>query len=106
MLRLDINLVFTIINLLVLYFLMKKILFKPVNNIIAQREEAIKKQFDDADEAQKKGAHAGNLIKAIAGLVGGGGGGCPNMAQAGGKKPEGVADALAKVAEVVSEQVK
>ena len=54
MLRLDINLVFTIINLLVLYFLMKKFLFKPVNNIIAQREEAIKKQFDDADEAQKK----------------------------------------------------
>lgn len=58
------------------------------------------------DEAQKKGAHAGNLIKAIAGLVGGGGGGRPNMAQAGGKKPEGVADALAKVAEVVSGQVK
>ena len=48
----------------------------------------------------------GNLIKAIAGLVGGGGGGRPNMAQAGGKNPEGVADALAKVAEVVSEQVK
>ena len=58
------------------------------------------------DEAQKKGAHAGNLIKAIAGLVGGGGGGRPNMAQAGGKNPEGIADALAKVAEVVSEQVK
>ena len=58
------------------------------------------------DEAQKKGAHAGNLIKAIAGLVGGGGGGRPNMAQAGGKNPEGVADALIKVAEVVSEQVK
>ena len=58
------------------------------------------------DEAMKKGAHAGNLIKAIASCVGGGGGGRPNMAQAGGKKPEGVADALAKVAEVVSEQVK
>jgi alanyl-tRNA synthetase len=41
------------------------------------------------DEAQKKGAHAGNLIKAIAGLVGGGGGGRPNMAQAGGKNPAG-----------------
>ena len=54
MLRLDINLVFTIINLLVLYFLMKKFLFQPVNNIIAQREVAIKQQFDDADEAQKK----------------------------------------------------
>ena len=33
----------------------------------------------------KQGAHAGNLVKAIAGLVGGGGGGRPNMAQAGGK---------------------
>ena len=36
------------------------------------------------DGAMKKGAHAGNLIKAIAGLVGGGGGGRPNMAQSGG----------------------
>lgn len=58
------------------------------------------------DEAQKKGAHAGNLIKAIAGLVGGGGGGRPNMAQAGGKNPAGVDVALEKVAEVVKEQVK
>ena len=58
------------------------------------------------DGALKQGAHAGNLIKGIAALVGGGGGGRPNMAQAGGKNPEGVADALAKVAEVVSEQVK
>lgn len=40
------------------------------------------------DGAQKKGAHAGNLIKAVASLVGGGGGGRPNMAQAGGKNPE------------------
>ena len=58
------------------------------------------------DGAQKCGAHAGNLIKAIAGLVGGGGGGRPNMAQAGGKNPEGVASALEKVADVVSEQIK
>ncbi len=57
------------------------------------------------DQAQKKGAHAGNLIKAIAGLVGGGGGGRPNMDQAGGKNPAGMDDALAKVAEVVKEQV-
>ncbi len=58
------------------------------------------------DEAQKKGAHAGNLIKAIAGLVGGGGGGRPGMAQAGGKNPEGIDSALAKVAEVVREQIR
>ena len=58
------------------------------------------------DGAQKKGAHAGNLIKAIAGLVGGGGGGRPNMAQAGGKNPAGVDEALAKVAEAVESQVR
>ncbi len=58
------------------------------------------------EEAQKKGAHAGNLIKAIASLVGGGGGGRPNMAQAGGKNPAGVDICLEKVYEVVAEQVK
>ncbi len=58
------------------------------------------------DGAQKMGCHAGNLIKAIAGLVGGGGGGRPNMAQAGGKNPEGVDAALAKVTETVEEQIK
>ena len=52
-----------------------------------------------------KGAHAGNLIKAIAPLVGGGGGGRPNMAQAGGKNPAGVQDALAKAVEVLKEQL-
>ena len=55
--------------------------------------------------AQKKGAHAGNLIKAIAGFVGGGGGGRPGMAQAGGKNPAGIDDALGKVVEVVKGQV-
>ena len=58
------------------------------------------------DGAQKKGAHAGNLIKAIAGLVGGGGGGRPNMAQAGGKNPAGIEDALKKALEVAEEQTK
>ena len=58
------------------------------------------------DEAMAKGAHAGNLIKGIAGLVGGGGGGRPNMAQAGGKNPTGIPDAIAKVSEVLADQVK
>ncbi len=55
--------------------------------------------------AMDKGAHAGNLIKGIAALVGGGGGGRPNMAQAGGKNPSGIPDAIAKAKEVLSEQV-
>ena len=58
------------------------------------------------DGAMKQGAHAGNLVKAIAGCVGGGGGGRPNMAQAGGKNPAGIPDALAKAAEVLGSQIK
>ncbi len=42
------------------------------------------------DDAVAKGAHAGNLIKQLAPMVGGGGGGRPNMAQAGGKDPSGM----------------
>ncbi len=55
--------------------------------------------------AMDKGAHAGNLIKGIAALVGGGGGGRPNMAQAGGKNPTGIPDAIAKCEEVLAAQV-
>ena len=57
------------------------------------------------DAAMKAGAHAGNLIKEIAKLVGGGGGGRPNMAQAGGKNPEGIDDAVAKAKEVAVAQL-
>ena len=58
------------------------------------------------DEAQKAGAHAGNLIKAIAGKVGGGGGGRPNMAQAGGKNPAGIPDAIAEVTVALEAMIK
>ncbi len=57
------------------------------------------------DSAQKKGAHAGNIIKEIAALVGGGGGGRPNMAQAGGKNPDGVEKALEAAKEVLKKQI-
>ena len=57
------------------------------------------------EEAMKKGAHAGNLIKGIAPLVGGGGGGRPNMAQAGGKKPAGIPDAIAATASILEQQI-
>ncbi|MGN0348089.1 MAG: alanine--tRNA ligase [Roseburia sp.] len=57
------------------------------------------------DEAMKKGAHAGNLIKSIAGNVGGGGGGRPNMAQAGGKNPAGIPNAIAAAKTALAEQL-
>ncbi|WP_326716361.1 alanine--tRNA ligase [Vagococcus jeotgali] len=53
-----------------------------------------------------KGLKAGDLIKSIAPLVGGGGGGRPDMAQAGGKKPEGMQEALDAVKLWIEEQNK
>jgi len=58
-----------------------------------------------SEEAVRKGAHAGNLVKELAVLVGGGGGGRPNMAQAGGKNAAGIPDAIAKAAEVLDKQL-
>ncbi len=57
------------------------------------------------DSALARGAHAGNLIKGIAGKVGGGGGGRPNMAQAGGKNPAGIPDCIAEAARVLEGQL-
>jgi len=48
-----------------------------------------------------KRVHAGKLIKAVAEMVGGGGGGRPDMAQAGGKNPDALPDALGKVYELI-----
>ncbi len=52
-----------------------------------------------------KGAHAGKIVKAAAAAVGGGGGGRPEMAQAGGKKPEALPDALKKAVETIESQL-
>ena len=58
-----------------------------------------------ADKAVQSGAHAGNMIKKLAPMVGGGGGGRPNMAQAGGKDPSGIDNMLAAAAEVLAEMI-
>ena len=58
------------------------------------------------DGAIARGAHAGNLIKGIAGIVGGGGGGRPNSSQAGGRNPAGIPDALKKATEILGDQIK
>ncbi|MDW5522363.1 alanine--tRNA ligase [Carnobacterium maltaromaticum] len=58
-----------------------------------------------SEETIKNGLKAGDLIKEIAPLVGGGGGGRPDMAQAGGKNPAGLADALASVNQWVEAKI-
>ncbi|WFR59971.1 alanine--tRNA ligase [Anaerocolumna sp. AGMB13025] len=58
------------------------------------------------DNAMAKGAHAGNLIKELAVLVGGGGGGRPNMAQAGGKNPEGIDSVVERAPKALEGQIK
>ena len=53
-----------------------------------------------------RGVHAGNLVRALAKEVGGGGGGRPELGQAGGKNPDGLPRALARAADLVREQLK
>ncbi|WP_281829203.1 MULTISPECIES: alanine--tRNA ligase [Lactobacillus] len=53
-------------------------------------------------KALDKGLKAGDLIKKVAPIFGGGGGGRPNMAQAGGKKPEGIDEAIKTVISEIS----
>ncbi|MCI5595976.1 MAG: alanine--tRNA ligase [Lachnospiraceae bacterium] len=57
------------------------------------------------DSAVKAGIHCGKLIKESAAKVGGGGGGRPNMAQAGGKNPAGIEESLAKALEIAKAQL-
>ena len=57
------------------------------------------------DDLVKRGLHAGKLVKEVAQIVGGGGGGKPTMAQAGGKDAAYLGDALAKVEPLVGEVI-
>ncbi len=74
--------------------------------LISDKEGKVNIVTMATEEAMKKGAHAGNLIKGIAKLVGGGGGGRPAMAQAGGKNPEGIDEAVQEAAKVLETQLK
>ena len=58
----------------------------------------------DVQDDSIKSVKAGDLIKTIAPIVGGGGGGRPNLAQAGGKNPAGIPDALSEVAKWLETQ--
>ena len=57
-------------------------------------------------DLNKKGYHAGRLVGEVARLTGGGGGGRPDMAQAGGKDPDKLSYALSQVLHLVEEQKK
>jgi len=57
------------------------------------------------DDLVKKGLKAGDIIKEIAPIIDGGGGGRPQMAQAGGKNPTKIGDALARAAELIKEKL-
>jgi alanyl-tRNA synthetase len=57
------------------------------------------------DDLVKKGLKAGDIVKAIAPIVDGGGGGRPQMAQAGGKDPGKIDDALVRAAELIRERL-
>jgi alanyl-tRNA synthetase len=57
------------------------------------------------DDLVKKGLKAGDLVREIAPIVDGGGGGRPHLAQAGGKKPEKIKDALDKARELIKEKL-
>ena len=56
MLRFDINLLFTIIDILILYFLLKKFLFGRVDKIIAQRQQMADEQIEKAKQEQEQAA--------------------------------------------------
>ena len=67
MLRLDWNILFNIINLIILYLLLKRFLFKPVNAILEKRQQAADAQFAEADrqkaEAKESQEHYDALVQ-------------------------------------------
>lgn len=69
MLRLDINLVFTIINILIWYAIIRFFLFKPINKVIDKRNAGIQEKYDEAkkmqDEAQAEKAQYAACQKEI-----------------------------------------
>ena len=74
----------------------------PAAVVLASREDGTVHLVANFDEGVAGRISAGDVVKEIAPIVGGGGGGRPTMARAGGKNPEGVGDALARARELIS----
>jgi F-type H+-transporting ATPase subunit b len=58
------TLFFTVLNVLVLFWGLKKFLFKPVMNVVSQREEMIEKQLTNASETKKQAEQMKNEYQA------------------------------------------
>ena len=56
MLKLDINLLYTVVNVLIMYALLRKFLFKPVQDVIAKRQQMVDANLADAESCKKEGA--------------------------------------------------
>ncbi|MBT2215106.1 alanine--tRNA ligase [Virgibacillus dakarensis] len=73
--------------------------------LAAENKQKVQLAAGVSKDLIESGLHAGNLIKQAAKACGGGGGGRPDMAQAGGKDPQKIADALQTAARYISENV-
>ena len=85
---------------------MKTKLGEGVVLLISENDGKVNMVAMATDGAVKMGAHSGNIIKALAPLVEGGGGGKPAMAQAGGKNPAGIDKAIAEAQSVLEGMIK
>ena len=74
----------------------------PAAVVLGSREDGSVHLVANFDEDVARRVSAGDVVKEIAPIVGGGGGGRPTMARAGGKQPERLADALARARELIS----
>ena len=74
----------------------------PAAVVLGSREDGTVHLVANFDDGVASRISAGDVVKEIAPIVGGGGGGRPTMARAGGKNPEGLADALERARELIS----
>ena len=63
MLKLDMNLLWTVVNVLIMYALLRKFLFKPVQDVIAKRQQMVDASMADAQEAKNKALAALNAAE-------------------------------------------
>jgi len=74
----------------------------PAAVVLGSREDGAAHLVANFDESVASRVSAGDVVKQIAPIVGGGGGGRPTMARAGGKHPENLPEAVARARELIS----